>query len=63
MASLITEKRFSSNDESSINFHDAKMPSEISDQLFKSISRVMPEPALSYEDSLLEPLTSVFAEY
>lgn len=46
-----------------INFHEAKMPSEISKYFFTAISRVMPEPALIFEESLLEPLTSVFAGF
>lgn len=46
-----------------INFHDAKMPTEISRHFFRALSRVMPEPALFFEESFLEPLTSVFCEF
>ena len=31
--------------------------------MFKVLSRVLPAPVLVYEHNLLEPLTSVFADY
>lgn len=39
------------------------MPSEIRPDIFDVIGRVMPKPMLNFEEKLLEPLTSVFAEY
>ena len=45
------------------NFHDLKMPKEISPDMFKVLSRVMPDPVLDYETLLLEPITSVFADF
>ena len=39
------------------------MPSEIGKDMFKVIGRVLPSPNLEFEDKLLEPLTSVFADY
>jgi len=47
----------------SLNFHDAAAPSEISEHMFKFTSRLMPEPILAYEQHMLEPLTSVFADF
>ena len=46
-----------------LNFHDLKMPKEISPDMFKVLSRVMPTPVLDYETKLLEPITSVFADF
>ena len=46
-----------------LNFHDLKMPKEISPDMFKVLSRVMPAPVLDYETKLLEPITSVFADF
>lgn len=31
--------------------------------MFDVMGRVMPDPVLDYEENLLEPLTSVFADY
>ena len=39
------------------------MPSEISRDMFKVLSRVLPAPVLAYEHNLLEPLTSVFGDF
>ena len=43
-----------------LNFHDVQMPSQISRDMFKALSRVMPAPVLDYEKNLLEPITSIF---
>ena len=57
----LLEPKSSSGDK--MNFHDAKMPTEIRSDMFKMLSRVMPEPILDFEKTLLEPLTSVFADF
>lgn len=46
-----------------LNFHETKMPSEITRDMFKVLSRVMPAPVLDYEKNLLEPLTSIFSDF
>ena len=45
------------------DFHDKHMPSCISSDMFERIQRFLPMPVLDYELNLLEPLTSVFAEF
>lgn len=39
------------------------MPTQIDRDMLKMLSRVMPEPVLDFEKTLLEPLTSVFADF
>ena len=46
-----------------VNFHDRNMPLEISPHIFESLGRVLPGPSLEYEAVMLEPLTSVFADF
>lgn len=39
------------------------MPRELERDMLRLTSRVMPKPVLDYEKDLLEPLTSVFADF
>jgi len=39
------------------------MPRELGKDMLRLTSRVMPKPVLDYEKDLLEPLTSVFADF